>query len=273
MLTKPDRHKPGRLRQQLDTHEPVVGYFMCTGEPVFVEIMGTSGFDFVAFDTEHGRLNIETIEHLTRAAEVTGLSSLVRFPKDDYNLALRCLEAGAEGLIMTHCCSSSDVRKLIDTMKFSPIGRRGYATNTRANDYGQNAPSNYITAANDNLIVGVMIEDSEAVQNIDDILNVDGLDLIIIGFGDLSASCGVPTQFDHPKVLEAAEAVVAACAAHSNITLGVFVEDAKEIPSWLEKGASFYVYLSEVDLFRNACAEAVKQFKAVIPDSNQKSVR
>lgn len=123
------------MNRSLSEDRPVLGTIVCTIDPAVIEVMGCAGFDYVVIDLEHGRIDIQTVEHLVRAAELWGMAAVVRVPKGETGTILRCLEAGAAGILLSHCTSAADGRALVETMRFPPVGCRGYATNTRVNDY------------------------------------------------------------------------------------------------------------------------------------------
>ena len=103
-----------------------------------------------------------------------------------------------------------------------------------------------------------MIEDREAIENIEEILAADGLDLLFFGAGDLSISYGLAMQFDHPRVVEAIESVISAANGRPGLRFGMFVDRTEIVDRWRRKGVTVFSYLSEVDIFMRACRQAVE---------------
>lgn len=173
---------------------------MGTPAPAFVEILGRAGYDFVFIDYEHASLRVDQLPSLVRAVEMTGLAALVRVPTNDPTPIRRVLEDGADGVIIPHVNSGDDARR---AARFPPDGIRGVGTMVRANTYGfpELGLVEYPRRVNDGVAVVVLIEEAAAVTHIDEIVAVDGVDVILIGPADLFASLGLPGQYRHPRVV------------------------------------------------------------------------
>ena len=251
-----------RTKQKMERGEPSLGFFVCTPEPTLIEIMGMTGFDYAAFDMEHGRLGIRDIENLVRVCDAVGLTPLVRIPYGDFNIALRCLESGAQGIVMSHTCRGEDVRRLVQCCRYAPQGRRGFAVNTRTSDYGINDPKAYIRSANQNILVAAMVEDVEGVDNLDAILGENGLDLVFIGPGDLSNDMGHVCEFSHPEVLKTMDNIVQR-TLRAGKQMAMFASEWEVARRYMQAGVRMIAYMSEVDLFARACKETVSNFRII----------
>jgi 2-keto-3-deoxy-L-rhamnonate aldolase RhmA len=182
--------------------------------PKLVEMIAwIGGYDAVWFDQEHAGLTIAQIEDGTRAARAGGLDTFVRLTATDYATVMRCLEAGAGGLMAAMIRSVDQVRDVVRWARFHPQGMRGINGAGVDGRYGMLPFADYIAGANDNIVVGVQIEHFDAVEAIDEIVQVPGLDFVFIGPADLSQSMGIPAQWDHPRLWQAFERVATASAA------------------------------------------------------------
>jgi 2-dehydro-3-deoxyglucarate aldolase/4-hydroxy-2-oxoheptanedioate aldolase len=181
--------------------------------PKFVEVVAIhGGFDAVWFDQEHVGLTTPQIEEVARAARGAGLDSFVRLPVTDYACVMRCLEAGAGGIMAAMIRNGDEVRRIVQWAKFFPDGQRGVNGGGVDGRYGTLAMRDYFRIANETTVVGIQIEHIEAVQNIADIAAVPGVDFLFIGPADLSQTMGIPGEWNHPKLWEAFQHVADACA-------------------------------------------------------------
>ena len=179
--------------------------------PAEIELAGAAGFDGVIVDTEHG--TADGLEHHLRAADAAGIPALVRVPAADPGPILRALDAGAAGIVVAHATDTGVAEAAVAAAHYPPRGRRGLALTTRAGRYGTTSLGEHLERAAEETLVVVQIEDAEAVPRSDEILAVDGVDAVLIGVTDLSASLGHPTDAEHPAVTGAVSTITAAAAA------------------------------------------------------------
>jgi 4-hydroxy-2-oxoheptanedioate aldolase len=200
-----------RLPALLRGTRPLLGMFVGMPAPSLVEMCGHAGFDFVIIDNEHGPASIESTEHLLRAARGAGVIPVVRTLEPDI---LRILDIGASAIQVPQVNTAEQARRIVAAAKYPPVGNRGAAFSTRAAGYGFFAGDQHIAASNDGTAVIVMAETREAIDNIDAIAAVPGVDAVFFGPNDLSFSLGHPGQMQHPEVVDAiAHGVARALAA------------------------------------------------------------
>jgi 4-hydroxy-2-oxoheptanedioate aldolase len=204
--------KDYRLKQALRQQRVLVGMSLATPAPALVEVLGRAGYDYVFIDYEHSSLRVDQLPSLVRAAELTGLASLVRVSANDPTPIRRVLEDGADGVIIPHVNSRDDAQRAVRAAKFPPDGIRGVGTLVRANTYGfpELTLAEYTRRSNDGVAVIVLIEEEAAVTHIDEIVAVEGVDVILLGPADLSTSLGLPGQYRHPRVVTSIAEVMAA---------------------------------------------------------------
>lgn len=204
------------LKQRLASRRPLLGLFVNYPAPALVELAGHMGYDWVFIDCEHGPLDLETVEHMVRAAETAGIVPILRMPNADPLLVHRYLDTGAMGLLVPHLSSPAVAREIVEAAKFPPRGQRGAGSRTRAADFGfRMKAAEYAEWANSETVVFGILEDRSADEGLSEILEVDGLDGVVVGPSDLSQSLGVPGQPDHPKVLEMVESITKRVLASS----------------------------------------------------------
>lgn len=189
-----------RLRQLLDAGEPALGAQLRFGSPAIAELYGAAGFDFIIIDGEHAPQTPVGIQAQLQAAGSTRVSALVRPGSNDPDLIRLYLDMGAAGVVVPFISTAEQAKTGARACRYPPTGSRGYGP-SRAASYGFD--EGYFERANDDVLYVPLIETAEAVENIHDILAVEGVDTFIVGEYDLSISLGVPVGFDRPEFMNA----------------------------------------------------------------------
>lgn len=223
------------LKDKIESGKPAIGSWLQIPAPSIAEIAAQQGLDWLAVDMEHTEIGYETLTDIFRGLNGSGTSPFVRVRSNDALDIRRALDIGAEGIIVPLVHTAEEAKKAVSYCKYPPEGIRGYAF-CRANDWGDDFDG-YVKTANDRTMVFVMAESREAVENIDEILNVSGIDGVFIGPYDMSASYGVVGQTDHPLVRAGCDMVLEACKAHDKIA-GIHMVTPDEIAVWqnIKKG-------------------------------------
>ncbi len=225
------------LRQRLQAGEVVLGSWLMASSSVNAEILADAGFDWLAADCEHSDTSIEQVTNMARA--VQGRSTMLVRVRECDTLAIRqALDIGTEGVIVPLIETPEQATHAVRAAKYPPQGVRGYSFG-RSNDWGINFDG-YAAAANDRIVVIAMIESALAVENIDAILAVDGIDGVYIGPYDMSGSYGITGQTSHPKIMEARQLVLDACAnAGKAAGVHVVLPTPESLRAAIEEGFRF----------------------------------
>ncbi len=237
----------------------VLGPFSKSTDPAFVEVMGHAGFDFVVLDLEHGPNNVLSLQNLIRAAEVSGLLPIVRVTEDVPSLIGQVLDVGAGGIQVPNVQSREDVQRIVEAARFAPQGMRGVCRFVRAARYSSADRTAYFAESNTTLLI-LQLEGREAVENIEEILSVPGVDIVFIGPYDLSQSLGVTGEVQNPKVREAMRKIVARCIQR-NVLVGTFVETPEDARTWRDAGVRYLCYSVDVGLFTEKCRETARELR------------
>jgi 4-hydroxy-2-oxoheptanedioate aldolase len=170
----------------------VFGAIISRYAPDLVELFGAIGYDFVMIDCEHGPMDLDEVEHMVRAAEVFGITPITRIPNHADSTILQFLDRGVQGIIVPHVNTQEAAEAVARAARYYPEGHRGMGSG-RAHDYGVGVSREESTRwINDNLLVIPMIEETEAVDNLDGILKVPGADVLHVAASDLTQSMGYP---------------------------------------------------------------------------------
>src|SRR5688572_9368136 len=197
-------------KKKLEAGGTVYGAIVSEVAPNLVEALAMMGLDFVFLDGEHGTMDSASVEHMVRAAEVFGITPIARVPNGEASTLLRFLDRGVQGLIVPHCNTAEKVQEVVRAARYFPDGNRGMAGG-RAHDYGYGpSQSETIAHINANVLVVPMIEEVEAVNNLDSILKVPGVDVLHVASSDLGQSMGNPGR---EVVREAMKGIVSKIAA------------------------------------------------------------
>jgi 4-hydroxy-2-oxoheptanedioate aldolase len=206
------------------------------------ELCGRLGFDIIFIDCEHGPAGWDEVENMVRAAELAGATPIVRVQSHDHSTITRALDRGAGGVQVPHVNTRAEAEAVVRHAKFAPIGHRGYAGGRSA--FGE-APADYTRRANEETMVVVMLEEVEALRNLDAILTVPHIDVFFVAPGDLAQSMGHPGRMDHPDVQAAIDGAVRRIRAAGKAP-GVLSTPAT-VGRYLELGALFlYVSLGSL---------------------------
>lgn len=230
--------KTNTTKAKLKAGGTVFGCFVRYPDAALVEVLGYQPWDFIVFDGEHGTLEPRDCENMVRAAELRGVTPIVRVTTNLPPIILRFMDTGAQGLHVPWVNSAEEAENVVRSVKYHPRGIRGLA-GVRAADYGQIIPfSEYVQQANQETLVVIHIETAEAVERLPDIAAIEGIDVIFIGPTDLSQSYGVPGQPQHPAVQAAMQRIVEIVAT-SQAALGVMVANQDAAQQWRERGARY----------------------------------
>ena len=228
-------------KEKIKAGQTAYGVFVNISCPSLVEVIGLLGFDFALFDTEHGPMDIETCEHMVRAADSVNITPLIRVAINIQQNILRYLDIGTLGVLMPMLNNKADFESVVRSVKYRPEGRRGLA-GVRANGWGIPAPlSDYVQEANRETMVITQVETMEAVENLKDMLTIPEIDIIFIGPTDLSSAMGFPGQVKRPEVQQMIDKLVKEIHAAGKAA-GTIAYDLDTLRKRKEQGFQFIVY-------------------------------
>jgi 2-dehydro-3-deoxyglucarate aldolase len=241
------------IKQKLQKGQVSIGGWMQIGHPVVAEVMAGSGaFDWIALDNEHGILDLETGMNIFNAMRGTNTVPMVRVQENNEIIIRRWCDAGAQGIIVPMVNTPAQARSAAASAKYPPQGKRGFGF-CRANSYGSKFDA-YARIANDDILVIAQIEHIDAVNNIDEILSIDGIDGAFIGPYDLSGSMNLTGQVYHPDVLSACDRTLAACKQHKKAAgIHVIPVEPDRIAQFAKKGFTFIAASIDTVFIRHCC--------------------
>ena len=248
------------LKEKLRIGELTVGSWITLAHPAIAEIMAKAGFDWLAVDLEHSVITIREAEELIRVIELCGVAPLVRLSANDPVQIKRVMDAGAHGIIVPMVNTRAEAEKAVSAVRYPPYGTRGVGL-ARAQGYGSSFEK-YKKWLNQESIVIVQVEHIKAVENLDAILSVEGVDGFIVGPYDLSGSLGIPGQFDNELMIEAMNKIKAFMRSSSKIPGYHVVEpDVDQLQQRVREGYRFLAYSVDFRMLDTCCRSAVRHLK------------
>ncbi|MCP4543162.1 MAG: 2,4-dihydroxyhept-2-ene-1,7-dioic acid aldolase [Chloroflexi bacterium] len=245
-----------QFRQRLRSGELLVGTMVTLGYPEVAEILTTVGFDWLFLDAEHGPFEAPMMQRFLPGA---GMPCLVRLSASEQVPIKKALDVGAAGIIAPMVNSAEQAERVVRLSKYAPLGTRGVGLG-RAHGYGLRFQE-YVQSANEDVAVVIQAEHIEAVENIEAIVQVPGIDAVLIGPYDLSASLGRLGEVNHPEVVSAVDCVTQACQG-AGVPLGVFGMSAQAVKPYIERGYTLIVAGVDSMLLGQAARRLLAQVKA-----------
>ena len=249
-----------KLKQKLLDGKTVYGPFCKLQDPSVVEIAALASFDFVILDMEHGPLSVESVQSIARAAQAKGIEVVVRVTENRTSDILRILDVGVNSIQVPQVNSVADAQKVVDASFFYPNGERGMCRYVRAASYTGIEKKEYFSSANLGTLTIIHIEGNKGLENLEQIVSLDGIDIVFLGPYDLSQSCGYPGQTNHPEVVNKMKEAVMLAKANNKI-IGTFCESPSDAHKWRDLGVQYISYSVDVGIILNAYKEITKQLK------------
>lgn len=246
------------FRQRLiDSTEPLFGTFIKTPSPHATEILGGLGFDFVIIDAEHAPFDRTATELILLAARAAGMPALVRIAACDPHRVLAALDDGAAGILAPHIDSVERAEALVAASRYAR--RRGFSNSPRAGGYGARSLWEHVDASDREVAVVAMIEDPDAVEDIEAIVAVEGIDAVFIGRADLTVAFN-DRKPGAPQVQQATQRVIAA-ARRAGKAVSLLAANAEEAAEFSAVGVRAFVISSDQGFMRSAASQALAAFK------------
>ena len=240
------------FKRRLLAGEPLLGTFVKTPHPSVVEVLAQTGLDCLCLDAEHAPFDRVDLDRGLLAARAGGIAALVRVASGQPHEILNALDLGAAGVVVPHVRSAAEAEGVVRACHYG-AGGRGYAGGTRASGYVSPPIGERLARTRTETSVILQIEDIEALDHLDAIAAVPGVDAVFIGRIDLTVALG-ETDPKAARVMTAVSDIVAACCA-ARRTVGMFTPDLGEVPNWRERGASLFLLGADHGFIRAGAAQ------------------
>jgi 4-hydroxy-2-oxoheptanedioate aldolase len=243
---------PNKVREKLEKGEPVIGTVMYSWSPTVMEVAGIAGLDFVRIDCEHSWRQDGMADHLIRAAALSGVVPIMRIDRGSPYLPMKAFEIGAGGIIAVDIDTPEDAEAVVKQSKFPPIGTRGYSGQCWSGGWGAKAGKEWIEWSDRELLVGLMIESTDAIKNVEEIMAVEGVDFVLYGPADYSMSLGLRyPQKNHPIIKEGLTKTITAAQKYKKAVCCGVGTDLEQIKKYKEMGLTMFELGSDIAVLKS----------------------
>jgi 2-keto-3-deoxy-L-rhamnonate aldolase RhmA len=258
------------VRQKLRAGEVVFGQMVLElFTPGIGPMLSASGMEFVIYDMEHGRCDIGLLSEMVTSCRGSRIVPMARVPDMQFQPLSRVLDLGVRGVMIPRVETRAQAEEIVAQLKYAPGGRRGVALGIAHDLYCAGGPECF-AEANENIIVILLLETLKAFENLDEIVSVPGVDIAWMGHYDLTVSMGIAAQFEHPRFLDAMDALIASCRRHG-VAPGFLPATPEGAVHWIRKGfrvlslgSDIGVFLNGVRTFRQAVVDELPEMASVI---------
>jgi len=247
------------LKEKLESGQSVLGTWSMIPSTITTDIIASTGLDFLIIDAEHGPISFETAQNMVIACESRKVSPVMRVGTIDEADILKALDIGVHCIQIPNVNTKVDVENIVSLSKYPPIGKRGFSPFTRAGNYSIENSTTLTIKANKNSLIAINIEGKEAIEDIDNILTIEGLDIIFIGLFDLSKALGIPGEVNDSRVLKYLEELTVKINKAGKYA-GTITTSKKNITNFLNIGVKYIVHLVDCEMLRNSYSEIKQHF-------------
>ncbi len=251
--------RKNKLKQLIKDGGFAVGTFVKSNDPAIAEILGFSGLDFIVLDNEHVAMSRDSMINMIRSADSTGIVPIVRVRENRPVEILQALDAGALGVQVPNVDTKDEAASLIESVKYNPIGKRGFSPTTRAAAFGLMDKKEYVALSNQETLVVAHCETTTCMENLDEILTLEYLDVIFIGPMDLSQSLGVMGEANHPKVVESIELIINKVIGAGK-AVGI-VSSPAQADDYIKKGVQYLLISTDQGMIASTAQKIVADIK------------
>ncbi|MBI1895298.1 MAG: aldolase [Acidobacteria bacterium] len=252
---------PSNLRARLRAGETVFGVFCELPCPESIEISAFAGWDFAVIDCEHSSIPGSRLPDMVRAAGSAGMPAVVRVDQCNAAAIQHALDSGAAGLIVPQVVSTGQAEAAAHAARFHPLGTRGFNPFVRAGAYSLAPVAEYVRRGNEEAVLILQIESAQALDNVDAIAALAGVDVLFVGPYDLAQSLGVPGETSHERVIRAG-AEIARKAVAAGKAAGVFVNSVDAARVWVDVGVTFVTCAVDSALLAGAMRSTIRGLRA-----------
>ncbi len=254
--------RENKVKKALKQGKVIIGTMVtAVRSPGIAQMLATSGFDFVIIDLEHSSFSIQTVEDIIWAAKAADICSIVRVPdKKGHHLLSRPLDAGAQGLLIPQVETKEDVINIIKATKYYPVGERGMGLRRAHTDFVKGDIFEITKSTNEEILIITQIESKKAIDNLDSLLSVEGVDVALVGPNDLSQSLGVSGQTNHPEEIKYISKMVKICRKH-NVVSGIHLGSVEALKKWIKEGMKFIVISNDINMIVDSGTRLVRELR------------
>lgn len=252
--------KKNYLKEKLETNKQTIGTWNIIDSTMVVDVIASSGIDFIVIDAEHGSISYETAQAMISICEGYNVTPIMRVGEINESLILRALDIGSHGVQLPNITTIEDAKKFVQFAKYPPLGVRGFSPYTKAGLYdvtnGQKMPA----IANENTLLIANVEGEEGIKNLQEIVEVDGIDVIFIGLFDMSKSLGIAGDVQNPRVMEKLDEAIE--VIHKNgKKVGSIASNLDMLEVLKKKKIDYLTYSVDTGMIKESYTNMINKFR------------
>ena len=251
--------KKNFLKEKLDKNKLTIGTWNIINSPMVVDVIASSGIDFIVIDAEHGSISYETAQSMISICESYNVTPIMRVGEINESLILRALDIGNHGVQLPNITTAEDAKQFVKFAKYPPIGERGFSPYTKAGLYDVSNGKKMPAIANKNTLLIANVEGEEGIQNLQEIVNVDGIDIIFIGLFDMSKSLGIAGDVENPRVIEKLDKAIEVIH-NSGKKVGSIASNLNMLKILKEKNIDYLTYSVDTGMIKESYVNMIKKF-------------
>ena len=228
------------------------------------KIMATSGYDWLFIDMEHNSMDIDIASQISVAAQDAGITPIVRVPDFAHHHATRVLDCGAMGVVFPHVENADIAKKLVSYCLYPPKGHRSMTGVLPQLDFKQQPIADVASTINKNMLIVIMLESPEAIDNVDSIAAIDGVNVVLIGTNDLCMEMGIPGDYSNPKVKDAYIKVIEACKKYGKTPGMGGVYNEELMSEYIKMGMRFILSGSDLSFMMQSASQRSNKLRSFL---------
>ena len=228
------------------------------------KIMATSGYDWLFIDMEHNSMDIDIASQISVAAQDAGITPIVRVPDFAHHHATRVLDCGAMGVVFPHVENADIAKKLVSYCLYPPKGHRSMTGVLPQLDFKQQPIADVASTINKNMLIVIMLESPEAIDNVDSIAAIDGVDVVLIGTNDLCMEMGIPGDYSNPKIKDAYIKVIEACKKYGKTPGMGGVYNEELMSEYIKMGMRFILSGSDLSFMMQSASQRSNKLRSFL---------
>ena len=252
-------------KEKILNHELCLGVGLRQSRTVDIgKIMFTSGYDWLFIDMEHNSMDIDIASQISVAAQDSGITPIVRVPDFAHHHATRVLDCGAMGVVFPHVENADIAKKLVSYCLYPPKGHRSMTGVLPQLDFKQQPIADVASTINKNMLIVIMLESPEAIDNVDSIAAIDGVDVVLIGTNDLCMEMGIPGDYSNPKVKDSYIKVIEACKKYGKTPGMGGVYNEELMSEYIKMGMRFILSGSDLSFMMTSASQRSNKLRSFL---------
>jgi 4-hydroxy-2-oxoheptanedioate aldolase len=247
------------LKEKLEKNRQTIGTWNIIDSTMVVDVIASSGIDFIVIDAEHGSISYETAQAMITICESYKVSPIMRVGEINESLILRALDIGSHGVQLPNITTAEDAKQFVKFAKYPPIGIRGFSPYTKAGLYDVINGKTMPVIANKNTLLIANVEGKEGIENLQEIVEVDGIDVIFIGLFDMSKSLGIPGDVQNPIVMEKLDKAIEIIHGNGK-KVGSIASNLDMLQLLKEKKIDYLTYSVDTGMIKESYVNIINKF-------------